>query len=230
MKKILLPLLFAPFFLQAQTPEPNFIEVYGEASTEVRADHLEFSVSYSDASQYSEDPFEDPGAARMNVSIETARKILLDLSKKHQAKAEPALGDKYSVVQEGDYTIETIFYTLTFDNLTNLDAFMVDLRNEKIFSGSLLKIGYSKEKDAKRELRKAALEDARAKAEELAAALGKKLGPATNIWEEDLPNALESQQAYYLGEGMETLPTPTFGGDPAKSLLHCELRVRFSFF
>ena len=38
MKKILLPLLFAPFFLQAQTPEPNFIEVYVDTPVEICAE------------------------------------------------------------------------------------------------------------------------------------------------------------------------------------------------
>jgi uncharacterized protein YggE len=230
MKTLLLAALLLPFGLFAQTPEtPFFIEVFGEAKMEVRPDVLIYSVAYYNYTE-SEGGYGDFATDHVPVSVETAEKILLDLAKKYGVAAEKMSTDKYTVIPESPYSTGQFTYTLEFNDLPKLERFVEDLRKEKIFSGSFATMRYSKEKEANRELRAAALENARAKAEELAAALGKKLGPATQLWEESPYSQSEIQQMYYYGEGVETLPTPTFGGDPAKSTLRSKLRVRFAFY
>jgi hypothetical protein len=223
-------LLLLPLGVCAQTAESTFfIEVFGDAQIDVKPDILNYSVTFYDFSQV-DDGFNDMGNAPVPVSIETAEKILLDLAKKHGVKPEKLLSDKYSVVSESSYGSSQLSYTFVFNDLVKLEGFVEDLRSQKIFNGSFSTMFYSKEKEAQRELRKAAFENARAKAEELAIAMGKKLGPATQIWEESTTAPYDALTGYYYGDGAEPLPTPGYGGDPSKSTLHSKLRVRFAFY
>ncbi len=222
--------LLLPVGLFAQTAENSFfIEVIGESQMDVKPDVLKFSVTYYDIGQ-SDDGFSDFGNGPVSVSIETAEKILLDLAQKHGVEPEKQISDKYNVISEGSYGEGTLSLSFVFKDLSKLDGFVEDLRAQKIFNGSLSSTSYTKEVDARRELRKAAFEDARAKAEELAAAMGKKLGHALQIWDETPTSPQYVEANYYYGDGAGILPTTAYGGDPTKNTLYGRLRVRFAFY
>lgn len=230
MKKIFIVALFAPTLLWGQTPAAGpYIEVSGEAEMTVKPDLIHYNVNYFDYSQIENGdvaPF-PTGGGDMPVSVETAEKILLDLAKKQNVKTEKITTDKFTVTAESNYAPGQLNYTFVFNDFGALERFATELRKEKIFAANITLLKYSKEDEVNRELRRKALANAKAKAEEMAAVYGLKLGPALNIWDE--LGAQPQMPMYYYGEGGEYAGSiPVIGTDPTQSSVNCKVRVRFA--
>ena len=196
MKKILtvLVLFTAVFTAQAQNSlmeNSRRVSTRGYAEREVTPDIIYLSISLK---EYYQD-----GNSKRKVSIETLEKQLFDAAMKNGVKKEDfTLQNIYSYNAEtkkkNNELLQSRQYRIKVTNLNNLNKMMDEVDAKGLQSTSITGYDHSQKRQIEKELKTAAVKDARTNADILASADGGTVGKALMIndnsnvnWNEIMP-------------------------------------------
>ncbi|GAA4144237.1 oxidative stress defense protein [Sphingobacterium kyonggiense] len=196
MKKILtvLVLFTAVFTAQAQNSlmeNSRRVSTRGYAEREVTPDIIYLSISLK---EYYQD-----GNTRRKVSIETLEKQLFDAAMKNGVKKEDfTIQNIYSYNAEtkkkNNELLQSRQYRIKVTNLNNLNKMMDEVDAKGLQSTSIAGYDHSQKRQIEKELKTAAVKDARTNADILASADGGTVGKALMIndnsnvnWNEIMP-------------------------------------------
>lgn len=196
MKKILtvLVLFTAVFTAQAQNSlmeNSRRVSTRGYAEREVTPDIIYLSISLK---EYYQD-----GNSRRKVSIETLEKQLFDAAMKNGVKKEDfTIQNIYSYNAEtkkkNNELLQSRQYRIKVTNLNNLNKMMDEVDAKGLQSTSIAGYDHSQKRQIEKELKTAAVKDARTNADILASADGGTVGKALMIndnsnvnWNEIMP-------------------------------------------
>ncbi len=160
-----------------------FLSVQGHAETRIKPDIFPLEVTIAETSM-------DPAKSQALVE-DLARKALAAAAKQRVEDRDIEIGN-LSISPETEYdddTDTTKFLgntyerkiTVRFRSLDSLRAFLGDLPASKHVKFATETFEYSKQAELKRQLRREAIEDARRGAEDMAAAVGKRLVELQNV-------------------------------------------------
>lgn len=198
MKKLFLAALVALFILPAaaQEPEayPSYVQVNGRAEKEVTPDEFYLQIVINERD------------SKGKISVESQQRDMIAALKKSGIATEQqlAVSNVSSSFFKKNTALASAKYQLKLTSAAQLSAAWQALSDLGISDVSLLKVGRSDLESLKQEVRKEAILNARACAEELAVAIGQQIGTCFYIvdYNNDVMPVFYNNTAVFRAKGM----------------------------
>lgn len=180
------------FFLLAvlaTAQSERYITVVGEARMQARPDLLYYRVTiqspeaypaYADYDAFDPVKYQER-QAEMELKAEMAKRAFFDLLGRAGIDREAIVEDPFTVKPTAVYGNSEV--VIKVSDVEALLSFIAQIRENRQYSGSLIRAEYSGRAKAMQSLRREALGDAKTKASEMARALGASIGPPLAIVE-----------------------------------------------
>jgi uncharacterized protein YggE len=195
MKKMILTVtavLFAATALVAQSPQPqyeNAIQVSGKAEKRVTPDEIYVSITIKDGD------VKNQTVAQIESTMKSRLKAL-DIDVEKNLKAT----DMGNTLKKRNQVDTRRFYELKVGDVGTLVA-VFDMLNELgVANASVTRVSHSQIEEFRKEVRLAAIKNAKTNAEEIASAIGQSIGPAVYIG--DNGNSREGSDLVIVGYGV----------------------------